>query len=71
MKDCACKETYDKSGFYTICTVIGILVAILSSYVLITTNSNLFLIFWITYSILRKIYRKKTDKKLEKVKKFL
>ncbi|KAJ0172737.1 hypothetical protein K1T71_011876 [Dendrolimus kikuchii] len=54
---------YRKQNKYTkpvqiIFNAIGILVAILATYLIISTDSKLYLVFWICYSVLRRMMLK-------------
>ncbi|GBP77895.1 hypothetical protein EVAR_54278_1 [Eumeta japonica] len=43
--------------FRVVFTIIGLLVSAYASYVIITTNSNLYLVLWVCYSVVRRLMR--------------
>lgn len=56
--DCPCKtqkeNTYEKP-MKLMFNAIGIIVALIATYLIVTTDSNIYIVFWVAYSILRRL----------------
>ncbi|RVE49677.1 hypothetical protein evm_005652 [Chilo suppressalis] len=53
---CSCKtDIANNRTLALIFNALGILVAILATYMIINTDSKLYLVFWICYSVLRRM----------------
>ncbi|XP_047998715.1 uncharacterized protein LOC125236072 [Leguminivora glycinivorella] len=63
--DCPCRQ---KTSSYLplLFNILGILFAVFATYMMITTDSNLYLIFWICYSVLRRMMGKNKGLKMKK-----
>lgn len=62
--DCPCKEKPAKSKPMALFfNAIGILIALMATYMIVTTDSNIYLIFWVAYSILRRLTRSRSHAK--------
>ncbi|CAG4937889.1 unnamed protein product [Parnassius apollo] len=56
---CSCKEDNKQTAaLRLVFNALGILVALLATYMIITTDSKLYLVFWICYSVLRRMMLK-------------
>lgn len=56
--DCPCKtkkESRYEKPMRLMFNAIGILVALVATYLIVTTDSNIYIIFWVCYSILRRM----------------
>ncbi|OWR51293.1 hypothetical protein KGM_205988 [Danaus plexippus plexippus] len=58
---CCIKPT-GYSPLRLIVTAIGILVAIFATYLIVSTDSNLYIVFWVCYSVLRRLMTKSKSK---------
>ncbi|KAG7304990.1 hypothetical protein JYU34_010425 [Plutella xylostella] len=56
-----------KSAFWlqVLFTILGVLVAVSAAYLMVATDSRLYLVFWIAYSVLRRMMKKKTHVKAD------
>ncbi|KAF9802915.1 hypothetical protein SFRURICE_015512 [Spodoptera frugiperda] len=62
-EDCPCKINAQKTQrrpLQLLFNVIGIIVALVATYLIVTTDSNIYLIFWICYSVLRRLTKSKS-----------
>lgn len=64
--DCPCKT--EKKSIYTrpmqlLFNAISILVALIATYLIVTTDSNIYLIFWVAYSVLRRLSKSRSHAK--------
>ncbi|XP_073954523.1 uncharacterized protein isoform X2 [Choristoneura fumiferana] len=68
--DCPCRRTPEtvKSSIrlQIFFNVLGIFFALFAIYLMVTTNSNLYLIFWICFSVLRRMMGKTRTMKMKK-----
>ncbi|KAG6459739.1 hypothetical protein O3G_MSEX011573 [Manduca sexta] len=63
--DCSCRVKNTKTPLQIMFNAIGIIIAILATYLIVSTDSKLYLVFWVGYSILRKMMKKKNEKTLK------
>ncbi|CAK1589210.1 unnamed protein product [Parnassius mnemosyne] len=56
---CSCMEDNKQTtALRLVFNALGILVAIIATYMIVTTDSKLYLVFWICYSVLRRMMLK-------------
>ncbi|XP_047027890.1 uncharacterized protein LOC124635974 [Helicoverpa zea] len=61
--DCPCKtkkESVFARPMALLFNAIGILVALIATYMIVTTNSNIYLVFWVAYSVLRRLSKSRS-----------
>lgn len=64
--DCPCRKQNTKSSYIPLLfNALGIIIALFATYLLITTDSKLYLIFWICYSVLRRVMAKTKSSELK------
>ncbi|PZC80107.1 hypothetical protein B5X24_HaOG215329 [Helicoverpa armigera] len=64
--DCPCKtkkESVFARPMSLLLNAIGILVALIATYMIVTTNSNIYLVFWVAYSVLRRLSKSRSHVK--------
>ncbi|CAH2055877.1 unnamed protein product, partial [Iphiclides podalirius] len=52
---CPCRKESRRASTRLFFNALGILVAVLATYMIVTSDSKLYLVFWISYSILRRM----------------
>ncbi|CAG4960895.1 unnamed protein product [Colias eurytheme] len=53
--ECLCKKKKSSNRMQLVFNAVGIMVAVLATYMIINTDSKLYIIFWICYSVLRRL----------------
>lgn len=61
--DCSCKKNTSRKGTQILFNAIGIIVALIATYLIVTTNSNIYLVFWVAYSVLRRLSKSRVHVK--------
>ncbi|XP_075982411.1 uncharacterized protein LOC142980735 [Anticarsia gemmatalis] len=61
--DCSCKKTSPYKPMNLFFNAIGIIVALIATYMIVTSNSNLYLVFWVCYSVLRRLAKPRVHAK--------
>ncbi|KAF9422117.1 hypothetical protein HW555_002138 [Spodoptera exigua] len=67
-EDCPCKmnvQKPQKRPLQLLFNLIGIIVALVATYLIVTTDSNMYLIFWICYSVLRRLTKSKSRSRVK------